>query len=87
MSLRELRFEHVENTVKPIVNQLIASLDAEDHTHITAAFQGARVLLEQNRAFCALSFDALRYLVPNATLAPWGLSWPTPADMPLAAQH
>ena len=44
-------------------------------------FHRALRLLQPRQPFVALSYDALRTLVPDTRLAPWGDRWPAPEEV------
>lgn len=77
--LIELRNDHVAQAVQPHVDALQQALSSDDGPLVSAAFKRALGLLQPACTFVALSYDALCHLVPTSQLAPWRLSWPTPA--------
>ena len=84
-NLVELRTSHVERCVQPhadALNEAVsAPISASNRPRVQREFARARGMLDPRSEYVALTYDALRHLVPDATLARWKLSWPDPRDV------
>lgn len=81
--LVELRKDHIDQCVRPHVEELIEALSTSDEPRVQRAFTRALGMLDPRGVYVALTYDALRYFVPNEKLARWTLSWPEPKDVGL----
>lgn len=80
--LLELRNKHVDSVVQDYVSALIGALASGDIADIRREFLRAKALLRPANAHVALSYDALRHYVPDATLmAILHEQWPTPNEV------
>lgn len=82
LELRELRNDYFETTIAPEVAAIQGALARADRTAILREFKRALGLLDSRNPFVALSFDALRSLVPNSVLRrSIRNGWPLPRDV------
>jgi 5-methylcytosine-specific restriction endonuclease McrA len=81
--LVELRKDHIDQCVQPHATELKAAISASDEARIQRAFNRAQGMLAPQSVYVALTYDALRHLVPSESLARWKLSWPEPKDVGL----
>lgn len=81
--LVELRKDHVDGNVRPQADELREALSTPDEARVQRAFLRASGMLRPQSNYVALTYDALRHLVPDTTLAPWKLSWPQAKDVGL----
>jgi 5-methylcytosine-specific restriction endonuclease McrA len=72
----EIYDNHVESEVRQAAADLKQKIDNKGD--VPAAFERAIRLLRPIMPFVGLSYDALRALVPAASLAPFSLAWPEP---------
>lgn len=79
--LVELRDDYCESIVSVRVRPLIAAVQAKQQTRVVDAFGAAMMLLAPRMPFVGFAYDALRALVPDLLLAPWGVAWPKPEDV------
>lgn len=82
--LQAIRKSHVNTIVKKQADALTRCLSIARRADIEYEFQRACGLFEPELPFAALSYDALRYFVPDALLlAAIGQTWPDPAQVAL----
>lgn len=79
--LLELYEKFVGREVQPVVQRLQNALRNGDPTRLWACYQEALDLLVPGRPLVGLAYDALRWLVADATLAPRLPPWPSPAEI------
>ncbi|MBK8254538.1 MAG: hypothetical protein IPK82_17960 [Polyangiaceae bacterium] len=85
--LVELRGDHVESCVRGPAERLKAAVVDGNGPRVKEEFEAAKALLRPACYFVALTYDALRLWVPNATLAPWDLKWPEPGEVGLPPRN
>ncbi len=72
--------EHVTEHVIPVVDKVRAAIRSKSAANVYYEVErGKRKLLHPRQRFVGLSYDALRFFVPDAQLAPWRQSWVMPA--------
>lgn len=77
--LREIREDHYLTVVLPHARAISTAIAATDLPRLKLEFNRALELLAPRNVHVGLTFDALRYLVPEAQLlATLGVGWPTP---------
>jgi len=81
-----LRDEHVRRVVDPHVKALLRALGEADPVRIAWEHARASALFEPESLFAALSYDALRQMVPARRLARYGLGWPQPEEVAMPAR-
>lgn len=81
----ELRDEHVAKVVRVHADALRDALERKDPTRVAWEHARASALFEPGSMFAALSYDALREMVPGERLADHGLGWPEPEDVAMPA--
>lgn len=72
----EIYDDHVQREVRRAATDLDQEIKCKGD--VLMAFERALRLLQPTMPFVGLSYDALRALVPAASLAPFGLAWPEP---------
>lgn len=77
----ELYDDHVNKEVRTVADKLNEAI--KRRRDVPERFDTALRLLQPGMPFVGLSYDALRHLVPDASLAPWTLAWPAPHEVGL----
>jgi len=78
-ALLDLYERHVDDHVTPIVNRLTAAIRARNKSLVTTTWTNeVASLLNPNRPFTALSYDAFDYFVSYSIRRTWGFSLPRP---------
>ncbi|HSN97980.1 MAG TPA: hypothetical protein VLS89_06765 [Candidatus Nanopelagicales bacterium] len=77
--LVDLFTAHVRQRVEPEAVDIEAAMRAGRRADVQKAHWTARLkLLTRRQPYVGLSYDALRYLVPEDSLGRWGLRWEAP---------
>lgn len=79
----ELRKDHVRDYVQPLADSLNEAIGQADEARVRRELRLALTMLRPTCYYVALTYDAFRLLVPDATLARWELSWPDPSAVGL----
>lgn len=83
--LRELRNDHVETIVKPQVKAIREAALREQPHKVLAELERALYMIAEDNPFVALTYDALRSLVPEKELvAKCAFHWPGPEGVPFS---
>jgi 5-methylcytosine-specific restriction endonuclease McrA len=78
----ELYLSHVRDEVLPHVKQVRDAVARSDRKQVKRCAELAKeVLLKKSVPYVGLSYDALRYLVPDAEIARFRVRWPQPAQI------
>lgn len=80
--LLEIREDYYATIVKPQAEVLNRAIQSQDASRSTEEFYRAMALLSPRNCFVGLTYDALRALVPDASIRPLiGTAWPTPREI------
>lgn len=83
--LQELYLSHVRDQVGPyyeaIRKAMVAPKSARGKLVQQEVKRTSDCLFRRSVAFAALSYDAMRFFVPDSQLAPFGASWPAPSGV------
>lgn len=79
--LIELYLAHVRNNVSTCVDALRNAIRRRANGRVEQEFSRARMLFTSNAVYAGLSYDAIKYFVPNSALEPFHLAWPDPKDV------
>lgn len=71
--------DHVKDHVMPVVDAVRAAVRSESARQVHVEVErGNKKLLHPRQRFVGLSYDALRFFVRDAQLAPWRKAWTRP---------
>lgn len=79
---QELYLDHVRDQVLPYVKQMRDAIAKSDRKRVKECFQEAgKRLLTRSVPYVGLSYDALRYFVPDREIARFRVRWPPPSEV------
>lgn len=79
---RELRGDHFDNFLRPLVKKLDSALDKKNSVQIEDCLERAHAMLKPRAPYVAFAFDVISFFIPDERLALQGLpGWPPASEI------